>query len=105
MIYQEGIVHVVPGKMNDYMEIVSKEIIPIYNRVGIKFIGSWQTIDGGNSLDVVVLFAYENMAQLEKQTELRNADKDWPKVLAKYQTVTNGVTYKLLRPNSYSSLK
>jgi hypothetical protein len=105
MIYLEGTVGIVPGKMNEYLDIVSKEIMPMYAKLGIKMIGSWRTSMGGNSNEVVILFQYDNMAQMEKQTAARNADKDYQKILPRYQAVTTGTSTRLLQPNPYSTLK
>ena len=106
MIYQEVVVGVARGKMNEYLDIVGKELLPIYQRLGIKMAGSFRTMMGGNSNEVIVLFAFENMAQMEKLQDDRNKDKEWQKVYPKYQAVTTGtMASRILQPNSYSELK
>jgi hypothetical protein len=98
MIYTLLNVGVVHGKMNEYTEFVGKELIPIYQRLGLKMVGSWRTTMGGHTDEAVVLFAWEN-------TAARAADKDWQKVYPRYQTLTTGNTTRLLQPNAYSTLK
>ncbi len=105
MIYQLGTVGVVHGKMNEYTELVAKELMPIYQRLGIKMIGSWRSFIGGHSDECVILFAWENMAQMEKLTSARSNDKDWQKLQPRYQALTTGNTTRLLQPNAYSTLK
>ena len=105
MIYTLLNVGVVHGKMNEYTEFVGKELMPIYQRLGIKMVGSWRTSMGGHTDESVVLFAWENLAQMEKLTTARANDKDWQKVYPRYQALTTGNTTRLLQPNAYSTLK
>ena len=105
MIYQLGFVSVVHGKMSEYTAYVAKNLVPIYQRLGIKFIGSWRTSFGGNTDECVILFAWENMAQMEKLMAARDADKEWQKVLPGYQALTTGNTGRILVPNPYSTIK
>jgi hypothetical protein len=106
MIYSLHTVSVVHGKMNEYTEFVAKELIPIYQRLGIKMIGSWRTSIGGNSDECVLLFAWDSMAQMEKLQAVRNADKEWQRVLPRYQPLTTSNTInRILEPNAYSTLK
>jgi hypothetical protein len=104
MIYLEATVGIVNRKMNEYTDIVAKELIPVYDRLGIKMIGSWRTYIG-NSNDVVVLFQYDNLTQMEKQMDARNKDRDFQKLLPRYQAVTTGNISRILQPNAYSTLK
>jgi hypothetical protein len=91
--------------MNEYTEFVAKEFMPIYQRLGIKMIGSWRTSFGGDNDECLVLFAWENMAQMEKLIAVRAADKEWQRVLPRYQALTTGGSTRLLQPNAYSTLK
>jgi hypothetical protein len=105
MVYLESTIGVVSGKMNEYLDIVSKELMPIYARVGIKMIGSWRTIAGSNNNEVVILFQFDSLAQMEKQFAARTADKDFQKLFPRYQAVTTGNAARILQPNSYSTIK
>jgi hypothetical protein len=105
MIYSLVTVGVAQGKMNEYTEFVAKEFMPIYQRLGIKMVGSWRSSIGGNSNECFVLFAWDSMAQMEKLAAARNADKDWQRVYPRYQSLTTGGSTRLLQPNAYSTLK
>jgi hypothetical protein len=105
MVYLEVTVGVVPGKMNEYLDIVSKELMPVYAKLGMKMIGSWRIIAGNNNNEVVVLFQFDSLAQMDKQFAARTADKDFQKLFPRYQAVTTGSVGRILQPNSYSTLK
>ena len=105
MVYSLVTVGVAQGKMNEYTEFVAKEFMPIYQRLGIKMVGSWRSSIGGDSNECLVLFAWDSIAQMEKLQAARNADKDWLRVYPKYQALTTGGTTRLLQPNAYSSIR
>jgi hypothetical protein len=105
MIHSLVTVGVVHGKMNEYTEFVAKEFMPIYQRLGIKMIGSWRASIGSNMDECLVLFAWESMAQMEKLQDARNKDKEWQRVYPGYQALTTGGSTRLLQPNAYSTLK
>jgi hypothetical protein len=105
MIYSLTTVEVVHGKMNEYTDLVAKELMPIYQRLGIKLIGSWHSGVGGDNDENLVLFAWDNMAQMEKLTAVRAADKEWIKVYPKYMALTARTSSKIFLPNAYSSIK
>ncbi len=105
MIYSLVTVGVPHGKMAEYTDFVAKEFMPIYQRLGIKMVGSWTTVYGGNMDECLVLFAWDNLAAMEKLAAARNADKEWQRVYPRYQALTTSQTSRILNPNSYSTLK
>jgi hypothetical protein len=105
MIYTLETVGVVQGKMNEYLDFIGKEFMPIYQRLGIKMEGSWRTSFAGSSNECFVLYSWESIAQWEKLRDARNADKDWQRLYQKYQTLTTGAVTRILQPNPYSNLK
>jgi hypothetical protein len=105
MIHSLVTVGVVHGKMNEYTDFVAKQFMPIYQRLGIKMIGSWRTSVGGDMDECLVLFAWENMAQMEKLQALRNVDKEWLRAYPTYQALTAHQSIRVLQPNAYSTIK
>jgi hypothetical protein len=105
MIHSLVTVGVVHGKMNEYTDFVAKEFVPIYQRLGIKMIGSWRSGTGGDNDECLVLFAWENLAQMEKLMAARAADKEWIKVYPTYQALTIRNSTRILLPNAYSTIK
>jgi hypothetical protein len=79
--------------------------VPIYQRLGIKMIGSWRSGTGGDNDECLVLFAWENLAQMEKLMAARAADKEWIKVYPTYQALTIRNSTRILLPNAYSTIK
>ncbi len=65
MIYELLIVDVVPGKLQEFQDYWLKVSLPVWERHGVKHIGSWETIIG-NSNEVVRLFAYNDFSHYEQ---------------------------------------
>ena len=104
MIYVETTITLVFGKMADYQAIVTKEVLPVWDRLGIKLVASWRTTMP-NVSDTVALFAYEDMAQMQKQVAARNQDKEYRAAMQKIAPLVVSSTSRILEPHPWSALK
>jgi hypothetical protein len=104
MIYAETSATLVPGKMAEYQALVSKEVLPIWAKLGIKLVGSWHTTVG-NTFETVALFAYDDMAQMQKQTAARNKDKDYIAVSQKAASIMLSSVTRIMEPHPWSAMK
>jgi hypothetical protein len=76
MIHSLVTVGVVHGKMNEYTDFVAKEFVPIYQRLGIKMIGSWRSGTGGDNDECLVLFAWDKSLPCLSGFDDQNLNQD-----------------------------
>jgi len=104
MIYLEATIEVVPGKMNEFMEVLSKEYLPASEKLGRKLAAQWQTLVG--TLDEVVdLWAYDDLAHMQRFQEARQKDEEILKAGERLRSLIAHETTKLLMPTPYSAIK
>jgi len=104
MIYVLAIRQLFPGKMAQYKEVETKELIPMFNKYGIKMVGHWNTIIG-NSYETVNLMAYNDMAHYQKVREAQRKDPESQKLAADLGALTMSSNSRLLEPSEWSPLK
>ena len=92
------------GTMAQYKEVETKQLIPIFNKYGIKMIGHWNTIIG-NSSETVNLFAYNDMAHYQKVREAQKTDPEYQKMSIALSELTTNANLRLLEPSEWSPLK
>jgi hypothetical protein len=103
MIYQLSTNIVIPGKMAQYFEIAEKAQ-PIYPKLGMKIVGSWHGYTG-NMNAIYVLYAYDNLAALQKAREAQRTNVEWRTVMANVTALIMSQTNTLLEPNAWSPMK
>jgi hypothetical protein len=104
MIYRLAENILVPGKINEYYAISTKEMNPLYSKLGINQVGSFRSYTG-NMNEVYALWAYEDLAALQKvQAACRN-DKDYQAASAKMTAFVISQHATLLEPNPWSPMK
>ena len=104
MIYMLHIRQIAPGKMNEYRELETKEMEPMFKKLGYKVLGHFSTIIG-NSNETVALHAYDDMAQYQRIRETAMKDPDYLKMAAKLNALTSTSTSRLLAPSEWSAMK
>lgn len=104
MIYVLAIRQLVPGKMAQYKEVETKELIPMFNKYGIKMVGHWNTIIG-NSYETVNLMAYNDMMHYQKSNEARRTDPESQKLAADLGALTVSNNLRMLEPSEWSPMK
>jgi hypothetical protein len=104
MLYYLNIVDVAPGKMAEYGEIVTKEMIPMYNKVGLKLMASWHA-SSGSANRVYAMFTFNDYTDYQKITQNARQDKDYLKAFARLNTVITSQRREFLEPNAWSQMK
>jgi hypothetical protein len=103
MIYVLSTNIVVPGKMAQYFEIAEKAQ-PMYPKLGMKIVGSWHGYTG-NMNAIYVLYAYDDLAALQKAAEARRTNTEWRTIYAAVNSLITSQTGTILEPNPWSPLK
>ena len=93
-----------PGKMVEYGEIVAKEAVPLYAKLGMKLVASWHGYTG-NMNELYTLFVFNDMAEYEKANEAQRRSADYQRVQAKLNAMRISQTRTILEPNAWSPMK
>ncbi len=104
MIYVLAIRQLFPGKMAQYKEVETKELIPLFNKSGVKMIGHWNTVVG-NSYETVNLYAFNDMTHYQKVRVAGSKDPEYQKLQADLGALTMSSNSRLLEPSEWSPLK
>jgi hypothetical protein len=104
MMYVLAIRKLFPGKMAQYKEVETKELIPIFNKYGMKLIGHWNTAIG-DAYETVNLYAFNEMDQWQKFREAQTTDPEVRKMSADLGALTVSSNSRLLEPSEWSPLK
>ena len=92
------------GRTKEYIELFKIEALPIQERHLGKPIGYFETAIGSLN-QVVHLWGYESLADMERKRSLRDADPDWAKYKEKSAGLLISQENKILSPVSFSPLK
>ena len=104
MIYLLSKGEIIPGKMAELYEIVNKELVPLYPKLGLKLMGSFHAYTG-NMNEVYAMYAFDEFAAYQKSREAQQKDKDFQRVIAKLNAVRVSETSTILEPNPWSPMK
>ena len=104
MIYASSTSDIVPGKMAEYEEIVTKEMVPLFAKIGMKLAGAWHGYSG-NVNEVYSLYVYNDMAEFQKVETARQKDKDYQRVSAKSNALRTRQSRTILEPYAWSPMK
>jgi hypothetical protein len=94
----------VPGKMAENLEIHAKELIPLYQKLGMNLVGSFRYYTG-NINQAFAIVAYNDLAAYQKMREVQQKDQDWQRVWAKLNALRVSSNVTLLEPNPWSPMK
>ncbi len=104
MIYLEASLQVVPGKVNEFMEIFEKELLPASNRLGRKLVAQWRTTIG--TLDEITdLWAYDDLTHMQRFQEARARSQEYNKASEHLRPLIAHETTRLMVPTALSELK
>ena len=101
MLYVMWTAHVLPGKMEEYHELMTK-LLPLTEKHGAKVIGVWQMVVG-NWEDVYTLQSYKDMANYEEVRAKMAGDPPCQELLVKLASIRT-ITCEFLRPTGYSPM-
>jgi hypothetical protein len=90
--------------MAEYGEIVSKESVPLYPKLGMKQVAAWHAYTGNVNM-TYALFAFNDLADFQKSREMQQQSKEYQRVQAKLNSLRLSSTYTILEPNAWSPMK
>jgi hypothetical protein len=103
MIYMEDFVTVQSDKEVAYQD-TEKDMYRLVEKFGGKVVGSWHTAIGIAN-EFTVLFAYEDMGQLQKSAVAMMQDKEYQATWQKLAPAIMSHTRKIMLPMPTSPLK
>ena len=94
----------VPRKMAAYLELFEKHALPVMRRHSLELIGYYVSHIGPLN-QVVHLWRYDSLADMERKRTTRDADPAW----GEYLSLTEGMVLvqdnKVMRPTSFSPIR
>lgn len=104
MIYLEASLDVVPGKINEFMEVFEKEFLPGSNKLGRKLVAQWRTTIG--TLDEITdLWAYDDLTDMQRFQEARAKNPELIKASEHLRSLIAHETTRLMVPTILSPMK
>jgi hypothetical protein len=94
----------VPRKMAKYLELFEKHALPVMQRHGLELMGYYVSHIGPLN-QVVHLWRYDSLADLESKRAARDADPAWGAYLALTEGMVLMQDNKIMRPASFSPLR
>ena len=104
MIVDVRTYNVVPRKMPAYLALFEQYALPVLRRHLGNPLGYF-VVEHGPLHQVVHLWGYEDMADLEARRMARDADPDWTDYLARSEGLLVSQESKLCRPAAWSGIK
>ena len=104
MIVDVRIYNIVPRKMPEYLNMFEEYGLPVLRRHLGEPLGYFVT-EHGQLHQVVHLWGYENLADLEQRRSIRDADPAWRDYLARTDGMVASQENKLTRPTAWSGIK
>jgi len=95
---------IVPRKMKTYLSLFEEYAMPVLR----DYIGEplgYFVVEHGPLNQVVHMWGYENLADLEEKRQAREADPRWDDYLSKSEGLVASQNNKLCRPTDWSSIK
>ena len=94
----------IPRKMAKYLQLFEKHALPVMQRHGLELMGYYVSQIGPLN-QVVHVWRYESLGDLENKRAARDADPAWGEYLA----LTDGMVLmqdnKIMRPTSFSPMR
>jgi hypothetical protein len=94
----------VPRKMPKYLELFEKHALPVMTRHGLQLIGYYVSQIGPLN-QVVHLWRYDSLADMERKRTARDADPAWSKFLSLTEGMVASQDNKVMRPTSFSPVQ
>ena len=95
---------IVPRKMSEYLALFEKYALPVQRRhIGDPL--GYFLVEHGPLHQVVHLWGYESLADLEAKRAARDADPDWADYLGRTGGLVVSQDNKLTRPTQWSGIR
>lgn len=93
--------NLVPRKAKEYLRIFEEVGLPVQLKHLGKLIGYYQ-VEIGPQDQVVHLWAYDSLADMENRRANRNADPEWTRFLSLTEGLVRSQETKIVRPTRFS---
>jgi hypothetical protein len=104
MIYFTNVSDIVPGKIAEYDEIVTKEMLPLMKKHGINLIAAWSG-HSGNMNTIYAVYAYKDMTEAEKVQSAMYGDPAYIKTNVKLNALRTRQVRTYFDPRPWSPMK
>ncbi|HXE68657.1 MAG TPA: NIPSNAP family protein [Hyphomicrobiaceae bacterium] len=91
----------IPRKMPKYLELFEAHALPVMRRHNLELMGYYVSQIGPLN-QVVHLWRYASLADLEQKRAARDADPDWAAFLARTEGMVLVQDNKIMRPATFS---
>ena len=95
---------IVPRKMQAYLNLFEEYAMPVLRQYIGEPIGYF-VVEHGPLNQVVHLWGYDSLADVEEKRQAREADPRWDEYLSKSEGLVASRNNKLCRPTNWSSVK
>ena len=95
---------IVPRKMQAYLNLFEEYAMPVLRQHIGEPIGYF-VVEHGPLNQVVHLWGYDSLADVEEKRQAREADPRWAEYLSKSEGLVASQNNKLCRPTDWSSIK
>ncbi len=107
MIYELRVYEITPLRMKDINDRFAKHTTRIWERMGIRTVGFWETVIGPSNT-LTYMLAWESLKERQEKWDAFISDPEWLKVLE--ETHKNGpivlkITNTIMQPTSYSPMQ
>ncbi len=92
---------VIPRKLPQYVALFETHALPVMKRHGLELMGYYVSCIGPLN-QVVHLWRYENLADMEAKRAVRDADPAWSEFLALTEGMVLMQEDKVMRPTAFS---
>jgi len=103
-VYWMITVEIALENLNKYHKLAATELMPMQEKYGYKFIGSWQTIVG-NIQEVISIAEFENMDAYNKARQDFLGSDEWKVFIKENPGLLKSIKTRFLRAASYSKIK
>lgn len=91
----------IPRKTPVYVELFEKHALPVMKRHGLELMG-YYTSQIGALNQVVHLWRYDSLADLERKRTARDADPEWAQFLTRTEGMVLMQDNKIMKPAAFS---
>ena len=101
MIVNHRTYTLVPRKTAPYLKLVEEEAMPVMMRRGFELMGYYVAMHGPLN-EVIHLWKYDSMADMEQKRAARDADPDWATFLGKTEGMVQSQVSRIIAPVAFS---
>lgn len=101
MIVNHRTYTITPRKMKPYLELVEHLALPVMKKHGFELVG-YYVAKHGHLNQVVHIWKYDNMADMEQKRMSRDADPAWADYLSKTEGMVQSQVDQILTPAPFS---